>query len=297
MRQTIRPGGSRLDRRVWSVASCSLLLASGWGCTDDATGPYADPFCRTRPTIAIVTFEDANLEAAIRSALPIEPQDDLTCGRLESMPVLTAGSSGITNLAGIENLTGLTNLWIRANSITDIRPLSGLTGLTSLNLADNSITDISALSGLTNLTFLAINENETITDISALTELTNLTGAIWMNSNSITDIGPLSGLTNLTVINAWDNSITDLTALSGLTGLTELRLHINSITDLSPLSGLTNLELIWLQQNPDLSDIGPLLDNPGLGEGVSANLTSTNVSCADVDALEARGVAVISDCL
>ena len=294
--RTIPSGDPRANRRVWPVTAYSLLLALGWGCTDDATGPDVDPFCGTRPAIAIVTFEDANLAAAIRTALAVEPQQDLTCGLLEALPVLTAGSAAISNLAGIENLTGLTNLWIRANSITDIGPLRGLTGLTTLNLADNSLTDIGALSGLTNLTFLAINENETITDVSALRGLTNLTGTLWMHSNAITDIGPLSGLTNLTAINAWDNSITDLTALSGLTGLTQLRLHLNQITDLIPLVGLTDLELISLHTNPDLSDIGPLLDNPGLGRGASVNVASTNVSCEDVAALKAKGVAVISDC-
>ena len=296
MGQTLCAGDSRVNRRVGLVTAYVLLLALGWGCTDDPTGPDVDPFCSTRPAIAVVTFEDANLEAAIRTALAVEPQGDLTCGLVEALPVLTAGSAGIMRLAGIENLTGLTTLWIRANSITDIGALSGLTGLTSLNLADNSLTDISALSGLTNLTFLAINENETITDVSALSGLTNLTGTLWMHSNSIIDIGPLSGLTNLTAINAWNNSITDLTALSALTGLTQLRLHLNSITDLSPLSRLTDLELLFLHANPDLSDIGPLLDNPGLGEGAAVNVASTNVSCEDVDALKAKGVSVISDC-
>ena len=274
----------------------SLLLAEGWGCTGDATGPDADRFCRTRPGIAIVTFEDPNLEAGIRAAFPNNPDVDLTCGLMEALPALTVADAGITNLAGIENLIGVTNLWIRANSITDIGPLTGLTGLTSLNLADNSLSDIRALSGLTNLTFLAINENETITDISALTGLTNLAGTLWMHSNAISDLGPLSGLTELTALNAWDNSITDLSGLSGLAGLTELRLHINSITDLGPLVGLTNLELVSLYENPDLSDIQPLIDNPGIGAGDSVNVRGTAVSCADVATLAAKGVAVISDC-
>ena len=133
-------------------------------------------------------------------------------------------------------------------------------------------------------------------DISVLSGLTSLTGTLWIHGNAITDLGALSGLTNLTAINAWDNSISDLSALEVLTGLTELRLHFNSITDISVLSGLTNLALVSLHANPNLSDIQPLLDNSGLGAGDSVNLQSTNVSCADVDALGAKGVAVISDC-
>ena len=274
----------------------SLLLVMGWGCTRDPTSPKIDPFCNSQPASAIVAFEDANLEAAIRDELLLGSQGELTCGLLQSLRTLTASSVGIASLAGIENLTRLTVLRIRDNSITDVSALRGLVGLTSLNLAANSITDISALSGLRSLTFLAINENGNITDISALSGLTSLTGTLWMHSNSIADISALSELTNLTALNAWDNSITDLSGLSGLTGLTALRLHINSITDLSMLKGLTNLAVLSLHTNPDLSDIQPLLDNAGLGAGDGVLLQSTSVSCADVDALGAKGVAVISDC-
>lgn len=274
----------------------SLLLIVGSGCIRDIAGPGDRAFCDTQPATAVVTFEDPILEEEIRDELLVGPQEALTCFLLETLTTLTAASVGITNLAGIENLSSLTNLWIRGNSISDIDALSALTGLTSLNLAANSITDVSALSGLTGLTFLAINENETISDITALSGLTNLTGTLWIHSNSITDISALSGLTNLTALHAWNNSITDLGALSELAGLTSLRIHINSITDLGDLAGLTKLELLWLHTNPDLSDIQTLLDNPWLGAGTDVNLTNTNVSCTDIAALLARGMAVISDC-
>jgi Leucine-rich repeat (LRR) protein len=283
-------------RGVGLLVAGSLLLVVGSGCFRDIAGPGERAFCETQASTGVVTFEDPILEAEIRDELQVGPQEALTCFLLETLTTLTAASVGITNLSGIENLTGLTSLWIRGNSITDIDKLSGLTGLTSLNLAANSITDISALSGLTGLTFLAINENETISDISALSGLTNLEGTLWIHTNSITDISALSGLTNLTVLHAWNNSISDLGALSELTGLTSLRVHINSITDLGNLEGLTNLELLWLHTNPNLSDVQTLLDNPGLGAGTDVNLTNTNVSCTDIDALIAKGVVMISDC-
>ena len=286
-----------MNRQIpWPLTIGSLLLAMGWGCTRDPTSPKIDPFCNSQPISAIAAFEDANLEAAIRDALGLGSQGDLTCGLLDNLTTLTAASAGIVSLAGIENLTRLTALQIRGDSITDVSALRGLVGLTSLNLAANSITDISALSGLRSLTFLAINENGNITDISALSGLTSLRGTLWMHSNSIADISALSELTNLTALNAWHNSITDLSALSGLTGLTALRLHINSITDLSELRRLTNLAVLTLHTNPDLTDIQPLLDNPGLGAGDDVLLQSTKVSCTDVDRLRAKGVGVLSDC-
>ena len=216
-----------VNRRVPPLILGSLLLPLGWGCSDDPTGP-SDPLCSSQPATAIPTFEDANLEAAIRAGLEVGAQDDLTCGLLSELTVLDAPFAGITSLMGIQNLTSLTDLILNGNSISDIGALSGLTSVTFLGLALNSISDIGALSGLTSLTGLDL-------------------------------IG---------------NLITDISALSGLTGLTFLALN----------------------NNPDLSNIQPLLDNTGLGAGDEVDLSSTNVSCADVDALIAKAVTVVHDC-
>ncbi len=156
---------------------------------------------------SIAAFEDANVEAAVRSALEIGAQDDLTCGLLGTLKNLTAVNAGIVSLASIQNLTGLTTLDLPGNSITDISPLSGLTSLTVLVLGSNSITDISALTSLTSLT------------------------------------------------------------------------------------------RIVLQDNPSLIDVQPLIDNPGLCPTHVVNLSSTNVSCADVAKLQVKGASVTSDCV
>ena len=104
----------------------------------------------------------------------------------------------------------------------------------------------------------------------------------------------MSGLTNLTTLSLRVTSITDISALRGLTGLTYLHLDNNTITDISALSGLTSLDVLHLGNN-SITDIRPLLDNTGLGTGDRVHLGS-NVSCADVAALQARGVTVESDC-
>ncbi len=150
------------------------------------TPPVLQPseLCSDYPDYAIATFEDANLEAAIRAALSVGAQDDLTCGLISGLTDLTANNAGIASLVGIQNLTSLTFLALFANSITDISALSGLTSLTNL----------------------------------------------------------------------------------------------------------------YLYNNPALTDIQPLLDNTGLGAGDTVDLRSTNVSCADVAALQAKGVTVQSDC-
>ena len=107
----------------------------------------------------------------------------------------------------------------------------------------------------------------------------------------------IQNLTSVTDLSLADNRfITNISTLSGLTSLTTLRLSFNSITDISALSGLTGLTTILLSDNPNLTDIQPLLDNSGLGAGVLVDLRSTSVSCADVAALQAKGVNVTSDC-
>ena len=207
-----------MNRRVLRLIIGSLLLPLGCGGNDEPVGldeptGLDEPLvlqltelCSDNPVTAIATFEDANLEAAVRTELGVGAQDDLTCGLVSGLTELAAEQAGLTSLVGIQNLTGLTILGLSLNSITDISALSGLTSLTFLRLSDNSISDISALSGLTSLMFL---------DLSS---------------------------------------------------------------------------------NPNLTDIPPLLDNAGLGANDFVKLDGTNVSCADVAALQAKGVTVESDC-
>ena len=194
---------------------------------------------------------------------PTEPN----CGTFEDAR-LEAAQGALT----CGDVTRINTLIAENSRIVSLAGIEDLTGLMDLRLANNSITDISPLSGLTSLTLLVLSNNS-ITDISALSGLTNLE-SLFIQNNSITDISPLSGLTNLEL----------------------LFIQNNSITDISPLSGLTSLRKVFLENNPDLSNIQSLLDNSGLGAGDRVGLAGTNVGCADVAALEAKGVGVDSDC-
>ena len=100
----------------------------------------------------------------------------------------------------------------------------------------------------------------------------------------------LTSLTELVFIGG--TSITDIDALAGLTSLTLLGIGGTSITDIDALAGLTSLTGLFLDNNPNLTDIQPLLGNTGLGAGDNVRLGGTNVSCTDVAALIAKGVNV-----
>ncbi len=148
-----------------------------------------------------------------------------------------------------------------------------ISGLTQLDASRGGITSLVGIQNLTGLTILELDDNPWISDLSAL-----------------------SGLTSLKRLGLSGNSISDISALSGLTSLTFLSLATNSITDISALSGLTSLSSLYLNSNVNLSNIQPLLDNTGLGTGDRVFLRGANVGCADVAALEAKGVTVDSNC-
>lgn len=256
------------------VVLLSLLLLSGSARHVDTSGlgetsaVQATEFCSERSDSAVATFEDRNLEAAIRSALSVNAADDLTCGSVSGLTDLVAREAEIASLGGIQNLTGLQSLDLRDNAISDISALGGLEHLTDLGLAKNSISDIGVIAELTDLTRLRIREN------------------------SISDITALRGLAQLTDLDITHNAISDISALSGLTLLTTLRVYNNPITDIGAMRGLINLSELHVHDLPDLATIRPLVENTGLGKGDRVILMRSNVPCSDVRLLKNKGVSV-----
>ena len=235
-----------------------------------------------------VDIPDANLRAAIETALRKASGTPITRAEMATLTRLGAPNKDIRDLTGLEFATDLTWLdlgieyvngyvFFNSNEISNLLPLSGLTKLISLQLDHNMISDISALSGLTKLEWLTL-DNNIISDVSVLSDMTNLK-SLDLEKNIISDISSLSGLinlihldlgyniisdvsvlwdmTNLTSLWLWDNVISDISALSGLTKLDRLGLDDNVISDISALSGLTSLETLYLYNN-SITDITPL---------------------------------------
>ena len=189
-----------------------LLFSSSFG--KEVSTPGGDGSTTT------VIIPDANLRAAIETALRKASGAPITRAEMASLTRLEASDSDIRDLIGLEFATGLTSLILSGNYIPDLTPLSGLTNLTSLILADNNISDLTPLSGLTNLTLLILSGN-LFSDISPLSGLTNLT-SLNLSYNIISDITPLSGLTSLTFLSLYDGIIIrDRLALSRLSNLSE----------------------------------------------------------------------------
>jgi cysteine-rich repeat protein len=212
---------------------------------------------------------------------------------LTDLTDLELGWNQISNISPLAGLINLTELFLNRNQIVDISPLAGLTNLIGLSLDHNQIVDISPLAGLTYLRWLDLGDNQ-ISNISPLAGLTNL-GTLFLNDNQFVDFSPLAGLTNLGGLILDHNQISDISPLAGLINLTELWLNGNQIVDLSPLAGLNNLDELHLMYN-QIVDISPLVDNTGIGDGDSVDLSENPLSCdailVDIPLLEARGATV-----
>ena len=253
----------------------------------------------------IVAIPDANLRAAIETALGKASGASSTPAEMAGLTRLEAPNSNISDLTGLEYATNLTRLdlgaeWVsrrevkrymanfvqrrngaNSNEISNLSPLSGLTRLEYLNLGSNLISDVSVLSGLTSLTYLDLYDNY-ISDVSALSGLTNLT-SLDLYNNLISNVSVLSSITGLEKLFLGINLISDVSVLANLTNLETLNLEENTISNISVLSGLTRLADLDIGENT-ISDISVLAnltgvkwldleDNEILDVSVLANLT------------------------
>ena len=203
---------------------------------------------------SVVTFQDANLETAIREAVD-KPSGAIHASDLVGLASLMASDKEIQDLSGLQYCTNLTDLDLWHNQVSDISPLGNLTSLTRLDLGDNEISDISPVGNLTDLEYLFLYSNQ-IGDITSVANLTNLT-SLSLQHNQVNDISPLAKLTNLIALDLWSNQITDISPLANLTRLTYLYLPRNQISDISPLvdnEGISAGDEVYLSGNPLSSD-------------------------------------------
>ena len=221
----------------------------------------------------------------------------------------------ISDLSPLRSLTALQYLWLWNNQISDISPLSGLIDLRGLHLMGNPVTDINPLRDLINLEHLWL-WNLNIDDISILAGFTNMQ-ALAVAGTQINDMSPLANLTSLQALWAGNTPISDISPLAGLTELQALHLDHTNIADISPLSGLRKLGersggwVEWWFEEQDgieiclelsgnqISDISPLANNPGIGDGDGVNLKGNpinyNAYDSHIPALQSRGVNVLFD--
>ena len=86
-----------------------------------------------------VRMPDTNLAAAVREALDLGPNANLTKQKMRKLTQLTADYQGIKDLTGLEHATQLRSLSLVGNQIRDVSPLAGLKNLQVLSLSENHL--------------------------------------------------------------------------------------------------------------------------------------------------------------
>ena len=155
----------------------------------------------------VVLIPDANLEAAIRTALNI-PAGDVTNVDMLQLTSLTASNAGIVSLSGLQYAVNLQYLDLSYNQISDITPLAGLTQVTTLDLSHNLISDVTLLAGSPPLSGKPVlsEQSDDVMSPAGQTPFAQLT---WLDLsfNLISDITPLAGLVQLTWVDVSNNNL------------------------------------------------------------------------------------------
>ena len=169
----------------------------------------------------------------------LKPESLSALATLPALQELVLAETGLSSIAGLEQVTGLTKLDLHNNTVRNLEVLSGMPKLRQLNLSHNAVTDLTPLGGLTDLDRL---------DVSF---------------NALTTLAPLGGCIKLTQIEAGNNQITDLSGVAGLSLLTYLGMDYNQLTDLSPIAPMIQLATLKVSNN-QLTDLSPLADMTAL---------------------------------
>lgn len=160
----------------------------------------------------------------------VNPTDLAVLEHLPALKQIFAGICDLSDLTGIEKCTGLMSAYLNYCNISDLSPLTKISP-THLSLKGNKLEDISPLAGMSQLPNDLILSYNNISDISALR--------------------PNGRSTGLGYLNLRNNNITDISPLAEYTGIGILSLTYNNISDVSPLTGLSKQDsVIYLGGNP-----------------------------------------------
>ena len=240
---------------VVSLFACSAS-AKPVGNTTSAPEATATPEATEAPTPAateapeVITFTDANLEDAVRTALN-KPDGDITAAEAEAVTVLdlrnadwnamNAKNGGIKDISDLKQFPNLTELHLDFNDVQDLSPLSNLTNLETLSFNAVRVKDLSPLASLTKMVNICFdwsyapdqgfNGYPNIDFVKSMPDL-----EIFEAKNAgLVDISPLVGLPKLWSVFITDNLITDISPLAQIKTLQEFMIGNNPIADYSAL--------------------------------------------------------------
>ena len=176
---------------------------------------------------------------------------------LSNIQSIELNGTSVVSIDSFKNLSKIKSLVISdTRTLQSVAGVEEMTKLTDLDLSNNGIVVIDGLNNLVNLETLYLNDNEIISfpSINQLEELVILD----ISDNNINQLGEdLSGLSKLTTLNAQNNEICDLSTLDDLISLVTLNLSNNDLgcggVGVSPnfdsLENAPNLENLYLDNN------------------------------------------------
>ena len=176
----------------------------------------------------------------------------------KKLEVLNVTRNAVNDLTAISSNKTLLMVDASYNSISSLSPLYGLSKLQHLDLRYNSISSVSGISQLSNLNYLDLSNNQ-LTDVSALADCTQLEN-LNIASNNISDIQSLSTLVNMTDFVFSHNKVTKLPSWKRSCQLQNITGDHNDIRSLAPLAGFMRLNCVYMDYNPNLSDVNVLKD-------------------------------------
>jgi len=171
-----------------------------------------------------------------------------------------ASISNVTALVGLKHLQWLSLYYLL---VSDLSPLTGLTTLTNLDVSWNfTPTNFNALNGLTNLLLLHVS-TDNLSNIVFVTHMPQLHD-LDCGNNSVHDLSPAVGR-DLTSLQAYYNyPLTNAALATNFHRLMQLSFGGDGLTNISFLSSFTNLQELWIDGNPGMASITPVLSQTNL---------------------------------
>jgi hypothetical protein len=197
-----------------------------------------------------VTVSDANLRKALKEAVDVGDDEDLTVEDMLRLPTtLDLSDLSIESLAGMKYAINVKSLDISGNSLTSISELQNLYNLETLDYSGNSVKVVPAwifTSDSLEEVNGASNGSTYVYTFSGTSALEKL----YLESNSLSSLPDLSGCKNLQVLSLANNQFTTFpTSILDLTSLETLSLSGNELTEVPDLSALDHLKTLHLDNN------------------------------------------------
>lgn len=221
-----------------------------------------------------ITFQEPLIEQAVRLALQIDDNEEITEQDLLSITDLyifgnkAAANEEIFN-GYVESFVNNDGAVLRGD-INTLVDLPKLKNLRRISLAYQNIMDLSPLSELNNLEYVDLRHNP-LDDVTPLSGAVSLTSLILFDTN-VSDLTALHNCFRLTTVDVGFTRVKSTAALSGLTFLRALVIRKAPLQSLDQIETFTMIEEMYLSETL-LLDLSPLLDLPRLQQiEVSENM-------------------------